>query len=360
MIRELYQPNLSENERKRISQIGIDQTKRKAFRSCQAIGQCERPIVGGHVIPRSWLKKICDDNGKVCVFSRLPLNPFRWSSEEETNIAIMEHINNAFVGSFTCQKHEALFSSVDNPEPDLSDYRNLNLMVYKPIIASLWQEKLILQSVQAELAEVPESELFQSMLRLQRHRVMGLTHYKRETEQCLHPETCRRCKGGKCKVLGHKVFHIPGEPVVACSSFSDGIRTIINPVSRVVQKIVNWGMTILPITDGHKVIVHHFIEEENIIEPMGRLLSRLQGDKLHREIPHQMLKYFENIAISPMRWDQIGGKRRRAIMDFFIDEMPNVGIGSVDRLDKWERDKFVPDRPIPNPNQINLFNPNKH
>ena len=359
MIRELYDPNLPQNERNRISQITVDLTKRKAYRSCLATGQCKGGIVGGHVIPRSWLRKICDDEGGVRVFSKLPVNPFRSNSEEAPYSPTLEHFNNAFVGSFTCEEHESMFSSIDDPEPDLSDSGKLNLMVYKPIIATLWRQKLLLQSAQAALAEVPESELFQSMAQLQQQRVIGLEYYKKETERCLYPQVCQKCKGGKCRIIGHKVFRIPGEPAIAASDFSDGIRTRLNPHFGTAHYIVNWGITVLPLNKGHEVILHHFVEEERIIEPMSQRLSDLQGKKLQREISYQMLKSFETIAIAPRRWEQFGENRRRAILEVFTNEMSDIGFGSMDTVMKWERNRFKPEMPVPNPNQINLFNPNK-
>ena len=88
-----------------------------------------------------------------------------------------------------------------------------------------------------------------------------------------------RC--GKCKVIAHKVFHILGEPAIAVSDFSDGIRKRENPRFNSVEYIVNWGMTVLPLNKGHKVIFHHLVEEESIIEPMSQYLSHLHAGPFH-------------------------------------------------------------------------------
>ena len=310
------------------------------------------------MVPRSWLKKICDDEGQVRIFSKLPVNPFKSHSEDTPYFPTLEHFNNTFVGSFTCEEHERMFSSTDNPEPDLCDSTNLSLMVYKPIIATLWQQELLLRSVQSALAELPESELLQSMVQLQQQRVIGLKYYKQQTEQCLDPQECQVCKGGKCKAIAHRIFHLPGEPAIAASDFSDG-RTRVNPLFGVTQYIANWGITVLPSNKGHEVILHHFVEEERIIEPMSQTLSGLQGKKLQRIISYQLLKSFENIAISPQRWEQFGENRRRAIVGLFTNEVPDIGFGSIDTVMKWERDRLRPEMAIPNPNLINLFNPSK-
>ena len=322
-------------------------------------GGCQGQVEGGHVIPRSWLRKICDEKGQVRVFATLPLVIFTRYKDDQLWVPKLEHVNNAFVGSFTCRRHEEMFSPIDNPEPDLSQCRNLNLMLYRSIVATLWRHKLFLLQAEAIMVEVPQSERFQFEVELHRQQVMGLEHYKRRAERCLRPETCKNCRGGKCKEIGHKIFHIPGEPALAVSDFSNGIMTRINPRFNSMEYIMNWGMTVLPHSRGHKVIFHHFIEEERIAEPVGQLLSRWQGKKLQGEISYWMLKSFENLAINPGIWERFGESRRQAMLDVFTNEMPDLGFGSMERVQKWERDRFKPDMPAPNPHQINLFNPSK-
>lgn len=359
MIRKLYEPDLPQNERRSHAQLAVELTKRKAYKECMGIGGCRGAIEGGHVIPRSWLRKICDEEGQVQVFSTLPLLVFRKDMDSQPCFPISEHLNNAFVGSFTCRRHEEMFGPIDDPEPDLSGHRSLNLMLYKPIIATLWGHKLLLRQAEAKLTEVPQSELFQAEVKLHRQQVIGLEYYKQQTERCLSPQTCKNCRGGRCKVIGHTVFHVPGEPALAVSDFSDGIRTRTNPRFNSVEYIMNWGMTVLPHSKGHKVIFHHFIEEERIAKPIGQLLSRWQGKKLQGEISYRILKSFERIAISPRRWEQFGETRRSAMLGVFANEVPDIGFGILEDVRRWERDRFKPDMPAPNPHQINLFNPNK-
>ena len=121
---------------------------------------------------------------------------------------------------------------------------------------------------------------------------------------------------------------------------------------------MNWGMTVLPLSKGHKVILHHFIDEERIIEPLGQMLSRLQGKKLQGQISYWILKSFENLAINPGRWEQFG-KRRLAMLEVFLNEMPDVGFGSMEQIQKWEEERFKQDSYAPNYNELNLFNPDK-
>ena len=354
MIRRLHTPLLPENELRRITQKVVDSTKRKAYKECLVAGECEGPIVGGHLIPRAWLRKICDHNEEVMVFEKLPLRPFTGNKGP-----VLDHINNATVGSFTCRRHEEMFGPIDDPDPDLTNQNNLNLMLYKAIIATLWLQKLLLKMWQDELALVPQDESFEFGVNLQEQRILGLNYYKQKVEDCLSPQTCLNCKDGKCGVIGHRVFNIPGEPALAVSDFSDGIRTRTNPrFNPPTEYIMNWGMTVLPLSTGHKVILHHFIEEEGIIEPLGQVLSRFHGKKLQGQISYWVLKSFENLAINPGRWEQFG-KRRNAMLDVFRNEMPDIGFGSMEQIRKWEEDRLNPDSLAFNYNQLNLFNPEK-
>ena len=47
------------------------------------------------------------------------------------------------------------------------------------------------------------------------------------------------------------------------------------------------------------------------------------------------------------------------MLDVFANEMPDIGFGSMERVQRWEQDRFKPHTPAQNPHQINLFNPNK-
>ena len=357
MIRKLHTPTLPENERKRIAQIAVDRTKREAYKECLVTGECEGPIVGGHLIPRAWLKRVCDDNEQVQVFAALPISVFR-ADRRPNSLPVLNHINNAFVGSFTCRRHEEIFGPIDDPFLDLTNQGNLNFMLYKSILASLWSKKLLLKMAQACLAEVPQDERFTNETVLQQQRISGLEYYKQRVEGCLNPQSCRRCEGGRCKVIDHKMFYIPGEPALAVSEFSGGIRKRVSPGGNFGERITNWGMTVLPLSEGHKVIFHHFTEEEGIIEPLGQVLSHLQGKKLQGQISYWILKSFENLAVSPRRWEQFG-KRSHAMLDVFLKELPDVGFGSMGQMQKWEENRSKRALFVHNYNQLNLFSPDK-
>ena len=349
-MRKLYQPDLPENQKRHIRQVLTDKTKIDRYKECLAAGEHKGAIVEGHLIPRSWLRKI-DLDGKVIAFMTLPI--------ALTQIPQLVGIWVFNTGSFTCKEHENLFRPVDDPGVDLSDLRNLNLSVYKAIIATLWRQKLIFRAYESMLAETPDDEVFQAYLNMYRQQAIGLEHYKREVERCLNPQNCRWCNGRECKIVAHKVLHIRGEPILAVSDFTSGIRTKVNPMRRTVDYIANWGLTVLPTEKGHTVALHYFREERDIVEPTVEQLSRLQGRQLQAMVSCLILDSLENIAISPAAWLKFG-KRRQAMVDRFRSEIPDIGFGSAERIAKWERDRFDPHPTPPNRHQLNLFSTRKH
>lgn len=343
-MRKLYQPELPENQRRHILQLITDKTKIARYKECLVAGEHQGAIVEGHLIPRSWLRKI-DLEGKVMAFMTLPI------AQTPPPQLVGSGVCNT--GSFTCGEHENFFRPVDDPDADLSDLRNLNLLVYKAIIATLWRQKLLLGGYESALDETPDNEMFQEHRHIIRQHIIGLRHYKREVERCLNPQNCRWCNGRECKTVAHKVLHIRGEPILAVADFTSGIRTEVNPVRGTVRK-ANWGLTVRPSEKGHTVALHYFREERAIVEPTVEQMSRLQGRHLHAMVSCLIVDHLENIAISPATWSNFG-KRRQAIVDRFRSEIPDIGFGPAERIAKWERDRLDPHPTPPNRHQLNLF-----
>ena len=357
-MRRLFRPNLPENEKRRHIQEIIDRSKRRNYKKCLVEGEHDGKIVKGHLIPKSWFGKIAkDDHVYVFATHSANLNDL-YSDYWDVGVPKLEHINNALVRYFTCEKHEKDFFTVDSTEPDCSAPKVLNLMAYKALIGQFWLENLMWHAYRELSAGSPSDEVFRLQKRLFLQNVIGLRHYKKQIERCLDPDSCRRCKGRSCKLVAHEVITLRGEPSVAVSGFSSGVRSVVRPLEREVGHIANWGMTVLPNDKGHVVIFHYFPDERDLIGDDFEIISRLQGRKRESAISQGILQYFENIAISPDMWEQIG-KRRKSIQKMFGETMPDVGFGSSEQIRKWEDRRLGPKVPIPNPNQINLFRKTK-
>ena len=346
----LHIPDLTENERKAIAQMLTDKTKPHQYKECLINGEHKGQIVKGHLIPRSWFTEISVQS-KVMMIVEPPINLF-WTQRDH---AISVGIGDATTGFFTCEEHEKLFFPIDAKDPDLSNARNLALMMYKAVISQLWSQKLMKKAYESILHETPNNEPAQIILWNHKERERGLTVYKKKIEQCLNPVSCMKCTGKECQSIGHKVWHITGAPAIAASQHMDGIRARINPYRGTVQRIVNWGLTVLPTSKGHAVILHYYKDEERYLYTLFEKLFNAQGKNLQSELSILMLDYCENIAISPSHWERLGARRQQAIVERFWTEMPDFGFGTMGQIAKWERDRLSPEKYVPNMRQLNLF-----
>ena len=318
--------------------------------------------VGGHVIPRNWLRQI-SVNDEVEVFTSLPVSDF-WNQQVETVSDIEPpirrmHINQATVRRFTCQPHEDALSPTDSIYPDTSNVGILNLCTYRPLIAQMWLETLLEQCFEEVTKAVPDDEPFQLQAGIHRQNVLGLEQYKKLIEPCLSPDSCNRCNGGKCKVTGHVVRRISGKPTFAVSQFSSGSRTHVNFYFGTIKYIANWGLTVIPSPKGHTAILHYFLEDVPKSSEMQKTIQQfesLNGKALEQMVSALVLDTCENIAISPAAWDAFGSKRQSAILDRFGTEQSDIGFGSREQIEKWNGEHFQEIRKSPtNPRQLNLF-----
>ena len=359
MVFQLHIPELTENEHRRLGQLHIEMLKRKKFKKCMVGKGCRGKIVQGHVVPHAWLKQIATAD-EVYVFS--PYSPPKelvdWEDVYEP--PVKNHANNALTRYFTCEEHEKLFFSIDKFDPDLSSLKNIHLVLYKSILAQIWLESFLLKCHRRLAEESPTDELYRALAQANAEHLQGLRYYKRETEKCLYPRRCKRCRGGPCKTIGHKKHRVQGKLGIASSAFSDGTRERrrIHPdYGRVFQPIANCGITVLPTERGHTTLIHYFKKESHIIQTELDHIAGLDGRKLEAYISAMVLSSCEDIAINPSFWEGLGRRRQEAIRKRFQEDMPDIGVGTSEMMDKWADELVKQDTiiRIPNPNQINLF-----
>ena len=351
-------PELPENESRRLGQLLVDMLKRNSFQKCMASGIHSGKVVQGHLVPRTWLNAIAETR-EVFVFA--PYSPDRGLiTGDMPDIPIKEHVNNALTRYFTCTEHEKVFFPIDKHNPDLSDLKNIHLMLYRAILAQLWLEVFLQRAFKRLASESPENAVFQSMVQIQLVDIRGLRHYRSMTERCLEPNTCGRCQGGPCQVIGHHLETIEGESLIAACQFSSGSRFKLrtyNVPHPYVEKISNWGITVIPTSKGHTFIYHYFLSEQGPIQAEVEYISTLKGKKLETYISAKLLSDCENIAVSSSFWEGLDQRRQQAIRDRFENDLPDVGIGSSDMIERWKQDRMYQTGivSVPNPNQINLF-----
>lgn len=358
MTYELHTPDIPENEARRIGQVLVNSFKRKQFRKCM-VGACRRSrAVQGHLVSRSWLNEIATSD-EVYVFAPYgPLSPFNAASDND--VLAREHVNNALTRYFTCEEHEKLFFPIDGFEPDFSKLENVHLVFYKALLAQLWLENFMERAYRKVSRESPKDEFYQTMRRVHAESSHGLRRYKSKVERCLNPDRCKRCQGGPCRVIEYQMRSIRGESTIAASQCSAGPAVnfrIFSETERHAEFNAICGTTVVPTSQGHVFLYHYFLDEKHLIQRELDHIAAIQGPMLEAYISAILLSDCENIAVRPEFWEGLGERRQRAILDRFHNDLPDIGIGPQEMIDRWnyERMHQTGILPVPNPVQINLF-----
>ena len=363
---------MPENQRKAILQIITDKTKVDAHHECLvSVSDCEGKVVKGHLIPMAWLRVIAQDN-KVMAFAKSPVHVFRDELDDEFFIQVTKRgIKQTLIGRFSCAKHEQIFSPVDQREPDITDTTNLNLLLYRSIIAEIWAQSQMVRALEAILNEVPNDAEFRLSISMHRSNLRNLSRYKGQVEHCLFPEKkCARCAYGtkQCKKIVHKTRELRGAPVLAVSQFPEGskARILYGGPKPELQVIANCGITIFPTSAGHTIVEHYFTEEKQIWKQKNAHWPNLQsksGKALEEAVSLLALDYCENIAMNPKHWDKFGDKRQGAIRKRATETIFTPFNTPEHIQQQSERQRLIASSPsehVPNRRLLNLFRSDRY
>lgn len=352
MTSPLSLADMSENRRRELFQILTDKTKPDAYQECLvSVSDCEgSEVVRGHLIPNAWLRVIAEDS-HVMAFVKTPFHRFRGEEGEIVQVT-RRGINQTLTGMFSCKKHEQIFYPVDQRDLDITNTTNLNLLLYRGIIAQMWTQRLAARAWNDFSKEVPIADMDRLVADMHRRNSLGLFYYKAQVENCLFPEKCKTCNYGskRCVKIVHKTRKLSGDPVLAVAEFPQGSRAI---------DIANCGITIFPTSGGHTVIEHCFTEEEGIWgkgNPLWPNLQSKSGKALEEAVSMRVLDYCENIAMNPTHWDKFGKKRQDAIRARATETMPTP-FNSPERMQQqatWPLRAPLSDY-APNRRLLNLF-----
>lgn len=361
---------MSENQRRKILQIITDKTKIDAHHECLvSVSDCEGKVVRGHLIPMAWLRVIAEDS-QVMAFAKSPVDVLRYDEEEFLIQVTKRGISQTLIGRFSCEKHEQMFFPVDKKEPDTTDATNLNLLLYRSIIAEIWAQSQIVRGLYATLDEVPNDADFRRTLSMHRSNIRNLSRYKAQVERCLFPEKCATCNYGskQCKKIVHKTRELRGVPVLAVAQFPEGskARLLYDGAKPGLQVIANCGITIFPTSGGHTVDEHYFAAEKPIWEQKTAHWPNLKtksGKALEEAVSLLALDYCENIAINPNVWDKFGEKRQGAIRKRASETIFTPFSAPEHIQQQSERQRLVASSPseyVPNRRLLNLFRADRY
>ena len=317
---------------------------------------CNGKAIKAHVVSRKWMEAI-QTGGKV-----LELYPAAWNYlSRDVRFADTprgrrpSHLDPSprdpgatLYYLFLCHDHDVRFHGVDHLS-ETQDYslRNLNWAVYRSVLAQEWR-------VESRKWALTESGIIASPRHIDsRNRIYsklndalkGLDYYERNLRQCLEPQNCGKCEGIQCGFVTHTFLHLKGQPKLAASTFSLGLR-----------EHENWGLTVVPLADhtGHDVIWHHFGEHQKVMEERVSRQRQAQGKRREEMVSQCILRSADALVVSPEWWCGIGDKRRDAIVEMISAET-GIAIGTPEWVSSRVNRANTPILDLPNPRQLNLF-----
>ena len=322
---------------------------------------CSGKAIKAHVVARNWMKAIEVGGETVEIYPR----DWNYLSREVILVDTprgrrpiqldpkRRDIPDTQCYPFLCHHHDVDFKNVDNLT-ETQDYslRNLNWTVYRSVLAQEWRVESRKWALTQSGIFGPSTgygsntaELRASVYSKLNESLDGLGYYKRKLAQCLEPQNCGQCDGTHCSFVAHQTLHLRGEPKLAACTFSLGIRGR-----------ENWGLTVVPLSDGtgHDVIWHHFGEHSKITEKRISLQRKAQGRKREELVSQCILRLADALVVSPEWWDSIGDKRRDAILEMVSGET-GIATGTPEQVSWWVNRANTPILDLPNPRQLNLF-----
>ena len=361
---------MPENQRRAMLQIITNKTKVDAHRECLvSVSDCEGKVVKGHLIPMAWLRVIAQDN-KVMAFAKSPIDVLRYDGKEFLIPVTKEESKQTLIRRFSCEKHEQIFFPIDTTDLDITDNKNLNLLLYRSAIAEIWSQSQIVRALDAVLTKVPNDEALRLTVVMNRRNIRNLSHYKAQVERCLYPDECARCDYGskQCKNIVHKTRELRGAPVLAVAQFSEGsaARILYDGPKPELQVIANCGITIFPTSEGHTIVEHYFAEEKQIWKQKNAHWPNLQnksGKALEEAVSLLALDYCENIAMNPKHWDKFGNKRQDAIRKRATETIFTPFSTPEHIQQQSERQRRAASSPseyVPNRRLLNLFRADRY
>ena len=326
-------------EKRRISQILTEKTKRTALKECQVTGNHEGKIVEGHSIQEAVIRELTP-NHEVFTFNDIPLaiNRFRHFPHKIS-------FRHALTGYFTCEEHEKLFFDVENHQPDFTNEWHLDLLAYKALIRVLWETKLVKGAWSAVAVEDDKSDMPDFQLKLFTDMERALSQMKQAVEAKMGLTDNPSAPRTLSNVLTHHVVRVPSKvKSLAISTWSNGLarRAFLTPYGPGTEIIPQWGCTVYPLEREHVVIFHYFAHNQRAFSrQMARVRTAESTAILQRRITQILLGRFEDVVIAPTVWESFPERRWTAIRDYFMATMPNVGLdfpGPKGKpVEKWDR-----------------------
>ena len=272
------------------------ETQPEMHKLCQAGGTCDGDIVKGHLIPRSYMRRMTSSS-QVKVFTKHRFG--RTSKKFPMRAAISE----AATGYFTCRKHEQIFQPADQVAitDDMPSQRILDLMAYREILHARWWMQLYAKASDrvADLFGFEKQRIIANKVRSDEPRLIDIQ---------MRIEESFESKADNPRPLTHLVLSSRGKPVLVAARFGIGQEASIE----------QWGMTIVP-NDDHNALCLHFAPEmgttaiDLALPSLARGRTEISGEEITRAI----LSCCDDVVFSEESWDNLTDKEREHVLRAF-------------------------------------------
>lgn len=325
----------SYGEQQHQAQMFREALKPKSFKQCQVpFGKHRGKIRKGHTIPRAWLNRLSRDS----MVRTFKLNAGVKNTDE---LPFEISSGDAAVGFFTCDIHERLFWPVEQQPPSIKNEWHMRLLAYKAMLGSIWKLKSM-ESGYGKLIDYDEHSEFLRYAKLSfTASISKISRYKKVLDACAAQPRCNDCvRQDGCTKLTYLARSFKSRPSVAvCEWFYGGEFNI--------------GITVYPTTSGQTVVLHCLTQELDAVNKWLGFLMDISEEEFQDLISIMVLQRCETVVVSPQTWDDFGEIKRNEINTFFVETMPNVGIGSVEQIAKWaQHEQGIFDS---NTENLNLF-----
>ena len=292
---------MNETEKRMFHQALMDATRRDQYKQCLVSAECPDPVVKGHSVPVSYLKRLPGSEGKMMVFNR-----FRFG-ELRPHLPMEEGINYASTGYFTCQPHDGLFQPADGIADieHMPNCRTMNLVCYRNVLLARWWMELW-----ARAAEEVDDKLNKPIQRginerLRRHS-QELRQSQNRLESCVLDTNHYTCTAERCEFIEHLIFVSDGPPVLAAAQF--GVPELDS------DRLGQWGLTLIPGNQTNAICLHY--SKDVGTRAMDRAFPSIAKGKstlTGQEVSQALLKFCSDIIFSEATWLQLNPKEQATV-----------------------------------------------
>ena len=325
-------------------------------RKCLYSKECNERTIKAHSVPRSLLAGMQEQGHVLQPANRIANN----DAGLATGQPIFEQvgINEASTGYFVCGSHDGLFRGIDTNDPDLSDKRILDLLMYRTSLKELWNQIRTIDIARSAGRDIPLPIEVNPEIRMR-----AISELATKLKDQIQIRNAEEQVDGIRTV--HIIKHIKTDfPFLVAASAGSSSDLVIEESSGRVMPLeasrritgrepnTTWTITVIPREKEHAVVISYV--QGSYAENYFSHIPGASGADLQEAISAELLVFCENWFIHPTVWNSLGRKRQQAIQDTF-NNFDKILTGEYDYRNRKKTAKWHEFLGITNRHQINLF-----